>query len=216
MVCINAGALPRERTWRQVAREAGVCVAGFASVLGLLVLHGIVVGFRAWWYAVAGYRLSGPNASDANWHRFGVTIRLARPALFPLLVVATVGVVVCLVRDRQIRRATLLIPAWLIFASAAVLAGGLFHRHYWVTLTFPLAAAAGVAIAKVKAPLAIALACLAVVPSVVGSARVIRLDRTEVAITADDDPRLHVDEAVSRWYKKNRTADSTFYVMCAS
>ncbi|HZX55359.1 MAG TPA: hypothetical protein VFE86_11805, partial [Ilumatobacteraceae bacterium] len=96
MVCIGAGALTRERNWRQVAREAGVCVAGFASVLGLLLLHGIVVGFRAWWYAVAGYRLSGPNASDANWHRFGVTIRLARPALLPLLVVATVGVVVWL------------------------------------------------------------------------------------------------------------------------
>ncbi|HZX54316.1 MAG TPA: hypothetical protein VFE86_06530 [Ilumatobacteraceae bacterium] len=216
LVCIVAGGFTRERTWRQVGREAGVCLAGFASVLGLLVVHGVIVGFRAWWYAVAGYRLSGPNASDANWHRFGVTVRLARPALLPLLIVGIVGVVLWLARDRQLRRATFLIPAWLVFASAAVVAGGLFHRHYWVTLTFPLAAAGGVAVAKMKAPLAIALTCLAVVPSLVGTAKVIALDRTDVAITAHDDPRLRVDEAISRWYTSNRTADSTFYVMCAS
>jgi len=216
LLCIVAGGLTRERTWRQVGREAAIYVGGLASVLSLLVAHGLMVGIGSWWYAVAGYRLAGPNASGADWHKFGVTARLARPALLPLLVLAAVGFVAWLVRDRHIRRATLLIPAWIVFAALAVLAGGLFHRHYWVTLTFPLALAGGVAIGKFKAWLAIPIVCLAVIPSLVGTTHIIALDRDDVVLKAHDDPRLRVDEAVARWYDDNRTSDSTLYVLCAS
>jgi len=216
LLCVVAGGFTRERTWRQVGREAAIYVGGLASVLTVLVLHGLMVGISGWWYAVVGYRLAGPNGAGADWHKFGVTARLARPALLPLLVLAGIGFVAWLIRDRRLRQASLLIPAWIVFAALAVLAGGLFHRHYWVTLTFPLALAGGVAIGRFKTWLAIPVVCLAVIPSLVGSAHIIALDRDDVAIQAHDDPRLRVDESVARWYNDHRTPGSTLYVMCAS
>src|SRR4029078_953084 len=119
----------------------------------------------------------------------------------------------CLLGDRHTTRSTLLMPAWIVFASLAVLPGGLFHRHYWVTLTFPLALAGGVAIGRVKAWVAIPGVCLAVIPWVVGSAHIIALDRDDVAIQAHDDPRLRVDESVARWYNDHRTPAATLYVI---
>ena len=105
--------------------------------------------------------------------------------------------------------------------TVAFLTGGLFHRHYWVTLTFPFACAAAVAIAPRRRPriggaLLIAVVCIVIAPSLISTSRVIRLDRNDVALVANDDPRLVVDERVGQWYDANRTADSTLYVMCAS
>ena len=34
--------------------------------MAALLLHGILVGFSAWWYALVGYRVSGLNATDAD------------------------------------------------------------------------------------------------------------------------------------------------------
>ncbi len=216
MICILAGGLTRESTWRQVVRECAICIAGLASVLGLLALDGALLGFRAWWYAVAGYRINGLNGADADWDRFRITSRLAAPTMLPLIGAALIGTAIWLVRSRRISRSTVLIPAWICFAGLAFMTGGLFHRHYWVTLTFPLAAAAGVAVAKLRAPIAITLACLAVIPSLISSVKVIALDREKVAIVAHDDPRLVVDERIGRWYADHRTPDSTLYIMCAS
>ncbi len=216
VICIVAGGLTGEARWRQVARECAICIAGLASVLGLLVVDGALLGFRAWWYAVAGYRLNGLNASDADWHRFGITGRLAAPTVLPLIGAALIGVAIWLSRSRRISRSTVLIPAWLCFAALAFVTGGLFHRHYWVTLTFPLAAAAALGIARIKPSLAILLVSVAIIPSLISSARVIVLERAEVPIAAHDDPRPVVDERVGKWYAANRTPDSTLYVMCAS
>jgi hypothetical protein len=221
MVCVLVGGLTREQSWKQVLRECSLCIAGLATVLTALLLHGVVLGFSAWWYAIAGYRIGGINASDADWDRYWITSHLAAPTLLPLALVAIVGVLVWLVRDRQVRRATVLLPAWLGFATIAFLTGGLFHRHYWVTLTFPLACAAAVAIAprrrpRLSAGLTIALVCIVVAPSIISTLRVIVLDRSEAALVAHDDPRLVVDERVGQWYADHRTADSTLYAMCAS
>ena len=221
MVCVAVGALTRERSWRQVLREGALCLAGLASVMTLLVLHGVLLGFSAWWYAIAGYRIGGLNASDADWDRFWITSHLAAPTLLPLAFAAVAGALVWLVRDRQIRRSTVLLPAWLAFATIAFLTGGLFHRHYWVTLTFPFACAAAVAIAPRRRPrlgggLLVALVCVIVAPSLISTARVVVLDRAEVALVAHDDPRPVVDERVGQWYLDHRTTDSTLFAMCAS
>jgi hypothetical protein len=201
---------------RQVLRECAICIAGMTLVLGLLLLDAARVGFRSWWYAVAGYRINGLNGADADWARFRITSRLAEPTMLPLVGVALIGIAIWLVRSRRISRSTVLVPAWIFFAVLAFMTGGLFHRHYWVTLTFPLAAAAGVAVARLKAPIAMVIACVAVVPSLISSARVIGLDRANAAIEANNDPRLIVDERVGKWYAANRTPDSTLYIMCAS
>jgi hypothetical protein len=218
MICLLVGGLTRERRWREVLRECAVCLAGWASVAALLLLHGIAVGFSAWWYALAGYRIGGLNASDADWHRFGITSRLAGPTILPLAAAAVAGVIVWLARHPRITRNRVLIPVWMCFATAAFLTGGLFHRHYWVTLTFPFAAAAAVAISKIKGHvgIAIAVATLTVIPSLISTARVIVLDRAAVAIKAHNDPRLVVDERVARWYADNRTPGSTLYALCSS
>jgi hypothetical protein len=216
MVCLVAGGLTGERRWRQVLRECMVCTAGLASVLTALFLHGLLVGFGRWWYALAGYRLGGINAtSRADWHRFGITSWIAAPTILPLLVAAAAGVVVWLARSRRITRSNVLLAAWVCFACLAFLTGGLFHRHYWVTLTFPLAAAAAVAIAKINGRLLVATA-LVVIPSLISTAQVIVLGRSAVAVEANDDQRLPVNERIGDWYIQHRTPGSTLYALCAS
>jgi hypothetical protein len=217
MVCIVVGGVTRERPWRQVVRECTVYAAGLASVLAALVVHGAVLGFSLWWYAIAGYRLGGINASSrADWHQFRVTSVIAAPTIVPLAVLAAVGLVVWLARSRRLTRSNVLVPAWICFASLAFVTGGLFHRHYWVTLTIPLAAAAAVAMRKIPGRLLIAGALAVSIPSFISTAQVIVLDRNEVAVVADGDPRSPINEHVADWYRQHRTPGSTLYVMCAS
>ena len=77
-------ALPRRRRHHSRAHLARGCrrmrraPGRVASVLAVLFLHGLVVGLGAWWYAIAGYRLEGINAtSRADWQRFWTTAHLA-------------------------------------------------------------------------------------------------------------------------------------------
>ena len=216
MVCIVAGALTGERRWGQVLREWLVCAAGLSCVLAALLVHGIVVGFSRWWYAVAGYRLGGINTTTADWHRFGVTSQIAAPTIAPLLIAAVVGLLVWVAGTRRISRSSVLVPAWLCFSAAAFLTGGLFHRHYWVTLTFPLAAAAGIALAKLDGRLLVVATSLVVIPSLISTQRVLVLDRSAAAEIASDDSRLSTNEEIGEWFKQHRTPSSTLYAMCAS
>ncbi len=217
MVCLVGGGLTGQRKWREVARDCVVCAAGLASVLSILVLHGTLLGFSSWWYAVAGYRIGGLNAtSDADWGRFEITSRIAAPTILPLAAAAFAGLAIWVVRSRVVTRSTALLPAWVCCAAMAFLTGGLFHRHYWVTLTFPLATAAGVALARLNPRLLVAVTCLLAIPSVISTAEVIDLDRAAVALRAHDDPRPSIDERVGQWYIEHRTPHSTLYVMCAS
>jgi hypothetical protein len=221
MVCVVVGGMTGERSWRRVLRECALCVAGLGTVLATLLIHGIFVGFSSWWYALAGYRLGGLNASDGDWHRFGVTGLIAAPTIIPLLVAAIVGLVAWLARDRRITRSRVLVPAWVCFATLAFVTGGLFHRHYWVTLTFPLAAAAAVGIAsrrrsRINSRLLVAVTCLVAIPSLISTTGVIQLDRSAAALVAHDDPRPVINEQVGKWYNEHRTSDSTLYALCAS
>ena len=218
MLCIVVGGFTGERRWRAVLRESALVVAGLASVLVLLFIHGLLVGLGAWWYAIAGYRLQGINAtSRADWHRFGITSRLAAPTILPLATAAVVGTLVWLARSRRVTRSRVLIPAWICFAVITFLAGGLFHRHYWVTLTFPIGAAAGLAVGKIRSQIGvIIIACLVAVPSLISTMHVIVLPRAAATELASDDPRSLVNEQVGDWYRQNRTASSTIYALCAS
>ena len=59
MVCVVVGGCTGERRWRQVLREAAMCLAGLVAVMTVLVLDGVRLGFSSWWYAIAGYRIGG-------------------------------------------------------------------------------------------------------------------------------------------------------------
>ena len=195
-----------------------MCAAGLASVMAALVIDGVLLGWSRWWYAVAGYRLGGINASSrADWHRFRLTSVIAAPTILPLVVVAVAGLAVWLARSRRFTRAGILLPAWVCFASLAFLTGGLFHRHYWLTLTMPLAAAAALAMDRIRGRRLIAGAAFVVaIPSLISTGQVIVLDRNEVAVVANGDPRSPINEKVADWYIDHRTPGSTLYVMCAS
>ena len=80
----------RERTWRQVLHEGALVLRRVSAkrVVALLVVDGVRLGFSAWWYAIAGYRIGGLNASDADWDRFWITSHLAAPTLLPLAIAA--------------------------------------------------------------------------------------------------------------------------------
>ncbi|HEY7626264.1 MAG TPA: phospholipid carrier-dependent glycosyltransferase [Ilumatobacteraceae bacterium] len=219
LVCLLAGVVTRERTWRQVLRESALFVAGTAAVVAVLVAHGAAVGIGAWWYAVAGYRLEGINAtSRADWGRFGETAAIAAPTMLPLIGAAAAGIALWLPRrPHHVTRATILIPTWVFCAVATFLAGGLFHRHYWVTLTFPLAVAAAVGVHRSLPRLVLpALATALVLPSVISTMQVVTMDRDEATYVASGDPRSTMNERVAAWYREHDTSSSSIFAMCAS
>lgn len=219
--CIVVAGLTHERAWRSAIRDIGLLAAGLCTVVAALFVHGLIVGFGAWWYAVAGYRLEGVNGTSGDWHRFADTAAVAAPTIRPLVAVAALGLITWLVRSRRLTASIVLIPAWVCFAVLGFLAGGLFHRHYWVMLTFPLAAAAALPIARLTTRLdvphlTVAVACAIALPSFVDTVHVAELDRAAVAMEASGDPRLIIDEKIGTWFREHRTPTSTLFAMCAS
>ena len=94
---------------------------------------------------------------------------------------------------------------------------GQFHRHYWITVTFPVAIGAAVLISSVRRQgLQIALAVAVVVPSLFSTLRIIGLPRDEVPTQSSSDNRLVADEQIADWYLSNRTPGDTLYAFCAS
>jgi hypothetical protein len=219
IVILLAGVLTRERHWRAMLRELATYIGGLVTVIAVLVVHGAIIGFRNWWYAVAGYRTQGINAtsSGADWPRFHETARIAAPTVYPLAAAAMGGIVVWLLFSRRLDRRTLLIPAWLCFAVLTFLAGGLFHRHYWVTLTFPLATAAGVALSRIRlrAALATSVALLAL-PSIISTLQVVTMPKAQATLTASGDPRPITDEAIGAWFRRSAAPGQSIMVLCAS
>ena len=221
VVCLVVAGLTHERTWRSVLRDLGLLVAGLVTVISVLLIHAAFVGFSAWWYAIAGYRLSGVNGTSGNWHRLAQSAEFAAPTIRPLAAAAAAGLVVWLVHSRKITSANVLIPAWLCFAVLGFLAGGLFHRHYWVMLTFPLAAATAIPLARLATKidvrwLTVALACAVAFPSFMDTVHVAVLNRTDIATEAHGDPRLVIDERIGAWFREHAQPGDTMYAMCAS
>ncbi len=217
VACLIAATLTNERSRQRLVRECAVLIAGLASVLSLLVIDGAFRGLRRWWYAIAGYRLESVNGvTHPDWQRLGETAVIAAPVLGPLAIVAVIGAVRWRMQRGRLAGLHLLLPAWLAFATLAFLTGGLFHRHYWVTLTLPLGASAGVAISRWKPRRLVMATCLVALPALISTAQVIVLHRSEVPAVASGDPRSTVDEHIAAWYAEHRTATSTLYAMCAS
>lgn len=208
-------------SWREraiVLRAVALLSGGFALVIGLLALHGALTGWHDWWFAFAGYRLQARSALvGADWARFGRTLRVALPILGPM----TLAAVMCAASfdgdsKRRPRNEHVLLVLWMLAAIGAFLSGGQFHRHYWVTLAFPIAVIGAVLIASIRIrwqQLAVVAAVL--VPALVSSVRLIVLPRDQVPLRTSTDPRLLYDEHLADWFTATRGPSETMYIMCA-
>ncbi len=138
-------------------------VAGAAVPLGLSAIHGILVGWSDYWYAVVGYKLTAPSGAT-----FDVTRRLAvlggswlgarRDLAIPVAV--AVGLTIAaFARGRSLR-----IPLiWLGAAFLGFNSAALYWPHYYVQLLPPLALLIAVGASHVSGRMLAAAAILLVV-----------------------------------------------------
>ncbi len=199
---------------RRLAAYAG----GVAVMLGLAALHGALTGWSRWWFAVAGYRLGHRSVLEtADWAKFRETFGIVRPIVGPAVVLGIVAAVAA--RRTLAARGLAVLGAWLAAAVVAFLAGGLFHRHYWVLLMFPLGAALGVAVSALRRPpwAPLAVAGLMVLVPLLETVSAVRLPRDRVGPELSGDGRFAADAAVADWVRQHRTDSSqAVYAMCAS
>ncbi len=218
------------RSFRDALRAALLISAGCVGVIGVLAIHGALTGWHRWWYAFAGYRLDSRSAlKGADWNRFHVTERIARPILGPLVVIIAVGAAGFAVqhiasRVRAPRDAVdrgdgtwVLFALWLIAAAAAFATGGQFHRHYWVTLCPAISAVAAVMLARwVRPHVSVIIATIALLPGAVSAIRILDMSDTQAPVAASDDGRLTANEQLAKWFNANREPDDVMYALCAS
>jgi 4-amino-4-deoxy-L-arabinose transferase-like glycosyltransferase len=137
-------------------------VAGAAVPLGLSAIHGLLVGWSDYWYAVVGYKLSAPSGASAD-----VAKRLAglgsswlgaqRDLAIP------VAVAVGLTAVALARRLPLRIPLlWLGAAFLGFNTASLYWPHYYVQLLPSLALLIAVGAASLPGR-AVALAAVVLV-----------------------------------------------------
>lgn len=224
------------RAPRDVALSLLRVLIGVATVIGALALHGALTGFSRWWFAFAGYRLSQRSAlKGADWARFYMTARIARPTIWPLLAIIALGALVTAAARlrRRARRiassgtddvgdptmvgATCLLWLWPVAASVAFVTGGQFHRHYWITLCPGLSALAAALISRHLRPLVAAVITLAALtPTYVNTFKILDTSNHEFPIAASGDSRPNTDERLAAWFIANRSPGDRLYVMCAS
>jgi 4-amino-4-deoxy-L-arabinose transferase-like glycosyltransferase len=124
-------------------RSTLIALAAALVTPALAVTHALVTGFHAWWWAIAGYRSTTESVASGDT---GSRVRLffdsipgALEDLPLLLVFGAVGAVAAA------RLQVLTLPlTWLVVGFLGLLAGGLYHPHYWVQLVPPLAVLAGI------------------------------------------------------------------------
>ncbi len=215
VVAAIAGWLQWRAAFAHLARFAG----GACVVLLLAMLHGASVGFSDWWYAIAGYRLEQRSVlTGAKWSNLGLTFPKAAPLLLPVLVL---GAGIALMARRTGKPVLATKPAavlllWPLCALLTFAMGGQFFRHYWVTLTFPVAALGGMLVAASSATARRAALVVVVLAAAVPWAQLAFLDGTDVPLEAGDGSRLTAAEHVGRWLADRTEPGDTVYVMCAA
>jgi hypothetical protein len=131
--------LTDRRGGRRRAVNLAAILAGAAAPLGLSAIHGLLVGWNDYWYAVVGYKLSAPSGASAD-----VGKRLAslgsswlgaeRDLAIPVAV--AVGLAAVALARREAPRIPLL---WLGAAFLGFNTAALYWPHYYVQLLAPLA-----------------------------------------------------------------------------
>jgi predicted membrane protein len=210
------GWMPR----RIAMARLGQFAAGVGAVIGPLALHGWLTGWDDWWYAIVGYRKDQRSALvGAVWDRLDQTWRDALPILLPALAVA-IACAIGLVRQRRLLAPSPMVGALLMWPLCALLTfalGGQFYHHYWVLLTFPVAALAGLFIGALRsARLRVAAVVVALAPAAWSFAGLVTLGDDEIYPEVNGHELAGKAERVGDWFDDHAAHGDTFYVLCAS
>lgn len=149
---------------RRVAgrRRAGALAIGAAVPLAASAIHGALVGWSNYWFAVVGYKLSAPSGASTSFATrlsgLGWSWSAAERELLLPVAVAAALVVTARCRGRSIR----LPLVWLAAAFVGFNSASLYWPHYYVQLLAPLSLLIGVAVWSLPAR-ATALAAVALV-----------------------------------------------------
>ena len=207
-------------SWRTALVRLAQLAVGAAAVIALLALHGALTGWADWWYAIIGYRSSQRSAlTGARWDRIAKTGWDALRLFAPALIAAAVAALLANTRGARVfrNRQSWIVPIWLLMAVFTFVVGGQFFHHYWVILSFPVAALTGLAIGAVpKGRTVVLLAALATVPAVVGAASVAVLSRHDVPIAISNEPRPLIAEHVGHYIRDHKEPGDSFYALCAA
>jgi hypothetical protein len=211
-----AGWMPR----RDAAMRFVHFVGGSFTVIALLVIHGALTDWHDFWYALVGYRLDQRSALvGADWHRLELTWLTARNVLLPaVIIVAIAAAVIWRQRGRVARSAAAgVLFVWPLTGLLAFLSGGQFFEHYWVILTFPIAAFGGLLIGAL--PLGrwrVAVVGLALVPALVSFFGLAAIGRNQIPVKVSGYRRATKEERVGQWFGAHHAPGETLYVLCAS
>lgn len=146
--------------------DAGVLAAGAVVPLALSAIHGALVGWSNYWFAVVGYKLSAPSGAGLDLSTRVTGLGWSLPAAErDLLLPAGVGAAVVLVA--LVRRRPVGVPLlWLAAAFVGFNTASLYWPHYYVQLLAPLALLIGVGVSSLPGRvLGLAALALAVGPA---------------------------------------------------
>lgn len=211
------GLVPR----REAALHMLRCVLGAGAVIGTLLLHGVITGWDRWFYAVLGYRVSNRSAlENANWDRFSRTASDVLPVLWPVVAVSlfAASLLIFWRRQRTVKwsGAQLLMPIWVILAVAMFLSGGQFFHHYWLTLTYPLAAIGGITIGGLGlAWWRRGLVAAALVPAALSWVAFAATPRDELWKKVSGETWMVTAERLGEWLPTQMKPGDTVFVMCS-
>ena len=134
--------------WSTRWRALTALLAGAAVPLGISLVHGWMVGWERYWFAVVGYRFhssSGQLDAAGMIRRAGHFFTSADDAWRDLGVVCLLAIAALVLA--RIHRASVTVPLiWLGAAGLGFNLGALYWRHYYVQLVPPLTLLAAIAV----------------------------------------------------------------------
>jgi 4-amino-4-deoxy-L-arabinose transferase-like glycosyltransferase len=128
-------------------RATGTFLAGVAAPLLACVLHGVSVGWSAYWSAIVGYQLSAIGGAGSNagtrWSDF---TRHAGDVALDLVVIVVLAAFGWRLLDRSVRWP---VGAWLVAGLVGINLGGSYWPHYFMQPLPALVLLAAVAIVAI-------------------------------------------------------------------
>jgi hypothetical protein len=207
------------RDRRETAGQLWRLVAGAAAVGAVMVVHGAASDWSGFLYAQYGYRLESRSLfAGPDWTNLSDTWRDLGVIFLPLLYSTLMCAVLVLRRRGSLRLATekWLLLCWLLMAVVGFSSGGQFLRHYWVTLTFPLAAIAGVAVAAVPPRLRWGLVSVIAAICLWSWADLAFEPSDQVPAAVNNDFRSSKAEHLGDWLRDQMQPGDTMFTMCAT